>query len=63
MEELEAEKDKLQDDLNLFMEQLEMTQANAKEQDVIAFEACKVVSISRCDYSHVLEYLSFLLEW
>jgi chromosome segregation ATPase len=63
VEELEAEKDKLQGDLNLFMEQLEMNQAIGKEQDVVTSEARKVVSISRCDYSHVLEYLSFLLEW
>lgn len=41
--ELETERDKLQADLNLFMEQLEMVQAIADERDVVASEARKVL--------------------
>lgn len=48
VEALEAEKGKLQDDLSLFMEQLEMVQAIADERDVVASEARKVVSSFRC---------------
>ncbi|KAG0565723.1 hypothetical protein KC19_7G010200 [Ceratodon purpureus] len=47
VDELEMEKDKLQDDLNLFMEQLEMIQAIADERDVAAAEAHKMAEVNK----------------